>query len=425
MLKKSATLILLLLVALTSFSVPAFAQDEVTIDFWIPGGRGRDEGTAAVIEAFEAQNPNIKVELTAIPFGEFFDALQVAFAGNSPPDAALIDGVGVQNLAYNGALLPIEDMFSDEDMDDFMADLVEMVSLDGHMFGAPWANAADAMYYNVDMFEAAGVDAPKTLEDGWTWPEFVENVNKVRAHQAEQGNEVWGMMGFNNPLSGAFFTWTIIRSASSPGEPLWETIAPDLSTFAGYIDTPEALEAYAFYQGLYTDGFIPTDNIPDAFPNGLTATFFAIPPTGTVLARNFPDLNWDVMPMPYIKTPITHTGSFAPGVAAKSDNPEEAKAFVKYFTSQEGYATYHNVTKVVPGRKSMQAQLPDFQEGFLALLFDEMVEWGVARPGGPAHTIFNRIIASDMMVNIALGGDIEEEVANAILEADAQLMQFR
>ena len=185
------------------------------------------------------------------------------------------------------------------------------------------------------------------------------------------------------------------------------------------------MEAYAFYQSLYSDGFIPTDNIPDAFPNGLTATFFAIPPTGTVLARNFPDLNWDVMPMPYIKTPITHTGSFAPGVAAKSDNPEEAKAFVKFFTSPEGYLTYHAVTKVVPGRKSLQAQLPDFQEGFLALLFDEMVEWGVARPGGPAHTIFNRIIASDMMVNIALGGDIEEEVANAILEADAQLMQFR
>ncbi|MCE2470748.1 MAG: sugar ABC transporter substrate-binding protein [Anaerolineae bacterium] len=415
----------ILLLTVLSFSAPAIAQDDVTIDFWIPGGRGRDEGAAAVIEAFEAQNPHITVELTATPFGEFFDSLQVAFAGNNPPDAALIDGVGVQNLAYNGALLPIEDMFSQEDLDDFMSDLIEMVTLDGRMYGAPWANAADAMYYNVDMFEAAGVEAPKTLEDGWTWAEFVENVNTVRAHQAEQGNEVWGMMGFNNPLQGAFFTWTIIRSASSPGEPLWESIAPDLSTFAGYIDTPEAIEAYGFYQSLYTDGFMPTDNIPDAFPNGLTATFFAIPPTGTVLARNFPDLNWDVMPMPYIKTPITHTGSFAPGVAAKSDNPEEAKAFVKFFTSQEGYAIYHNVTKVVPGRKSMQAQLPDFQEGFLALLFEEMVEWGVARPGGPAHTIFNRIIASDMMVNIALGGDIEEEVANAILEADAQLMQFR
>ena len=414
-----------MLLAASTFVAPGLAQDEVTIDFWIPGGRGRDEGTAAVIEAFEAANPHIKVELTSTPFNQFLDSLQVAFAGNSPPDAALIDGVAIQNLAYNGALLPLDDMFSAEDLDDFMTDLIEMVTLDGHMFAAPWANAADAMYYNVDMFEAAGVEAPKTLDDGWTWHEFVENVNTVRAHQAEQGNEVWGMMGFNNPLQGAFFTWTIIRSASSPGEPLWETIAPDLSTFAGYIDTPEAMEAYAFYQSLYTDGFIPTDNIPDAFPNGMTATFFAIPPTGTVLARAFPDFNWDVMPMPYLKTPLSHTGSFAPGVAARSDNPDEAKAFVKFFTSPEGYVTYHNVTKVVPGRKSLQAQLPEFQEGFLALLFDEMVEWGVARPGGPAHTIFNRIIASDMMVNIALGGDIEEEVANAILEADAQLMQFR
>lgn len=423
MFRKAGAFCLILILFITT-AAPALAQDAVTIDFWIPGGRGRDEGAAAVIDAFEALHPHITVELTAIPFGEFFDSLQVAFAGNSPPDAALIDGVGVQNLAYNGALMPIEDMFSQEDLDDFMTDLIEMVSLEGHMFAAPWANAADAMYYNVDMFEAAGVSAPKTLDEGWTWQEFVDNVNIVRAHQAEQGNDVWGMMGFNNPLQGAFFTWTIIRSASSPGEPLWQSIAPDLSTFAGYIDTEEAMDAYAFYQGLYTDGFMPIDNIPDAFPNGLTATFFAIPPTGTVLANNFPELNWDVMPMPYIKTPITHTGSFAPGVAAKSDNPEEAKAFVKYFTSPEGYATYHAVTKVVPGRKSMQAQLPDFQEGFLALLFEEMVEWGVARPGGPAHTIFNRIIASDMMINIALGGDIEEEVANAILEADAQLMQF-
>ncbi len=420
--KISLTVLLLFLLAT---SLPALAQEQVTLDFWIPAGRGRDEGVAAVIEAFEAQNPHITIELTAIPFGEFFDSLQVAFAGNNPPDAALIDGVGVQNLAYNGALLPIEDMFSEEDMADFMTDLIEMVSLNGHMYAAPWANAADAMYYNVDMFEAAGVDVPQELADGWTWPEFVENVNIVRAHQAEQGNEIWGMMGFNNPLQGTFFTWTIIRSNSSPGEALWESMAPDLSTIGGYIDSPEAMEAYEFYQGMYNDGFLPTDSIPDAFGNGLVATYFAIPPTGSVLQRTFPDLNWAVMPMPYLKTPLTHTGSFAPGVAAKSDNPDAAKQFVGYFTSPEGYLTYHSVTKVMPGRVSIQQQLPEFQEGYLKLLFDEMVEWGHARPGGPAHTIFNQIVSNNMMVNIALGGDIAEEVANAILEVDAQLMQFR
>ncbi len=425
MIRKIGLCVSLLILFITSFSVPVFAQDQVTIDFWIPAGRGRDEGTAAVVAAFEAANPHIKIEVTAIPFGEFFDALQVAYAGNNPPDAALINGTAIQNLAYNGALLPLDDMFSEEDMADFMTDLVEMVTLDGTMYGAPWANAADVMYYNADMFAAAGVEAPKTLDEAWTWPEFVENVNLVRAHQAEQGNEVWGMMGFNSPLQGSFFTWTIIRSNSSPGEPLWESISPDFTTLRGYIDTPEAIEAYEFYQSMYNEGFLPTDNIPDAFGNGLVATYFTIPPTGTVLARTFPDLNWDVMPMPYLKTPLTHTGSFAPGISVKSDNPEEAKQFVAYFTSVDGYVTYHNVTKLIPGRVSLQAELPEFQEGYLALVFEEMVEWGYSRPGGPAHTIFDQIVSRDMMVNIALGGDIQEELNNAIQEAEAQLMQFR
>ena len=425
MLRRFVLSITIVILLVPSFLVPAFAQDLVTIDFWIPAGRGRDEGTAAVVEAFEAQNPNINVDVTAIPFGEFFDALQVAYAGNNPPDAALINGTSIQNLAFNGALLPIDDMFSEEDVADFMTDLVEMVTLDGQMYGAPWANAADVMYYNVDLFEAAGIAAPKTLDEAWTWPEFVENVNLVRAHQAEQGNEIWGMIGLNSPMRGSFFTWTIIRSNSSPGEPLWESISPDFTTLSGYIDTPEAMEAYEFYQSMYNQGFLPTDGIPDAFGNGLVATYFAIPPTGSVLQRTFPDLNWDVMPMPYLKTPLSHTGSFAPGIAAKSDNPEAAKQFVAYFTGTEGYITYHNVTKVVPGRVSVQQQLPEFQEGYLKLVFDEMVEWGYSRPGGPAHTAFDRIVSIDMMINIALGGDIEEEVANAILEAEAQLMQFR
>ena len=425
MYRKTILPCLLILLLALPFAMPVFAQDQVAIDFWIPAGRGRDEGAAAVVEAFEAANPDIQVEITAIPFGEFFDALQVAYAGNNPPDAALIDGVAIQNLAYNGALLPISDLFSEDDMADFMTDLVEMVTLDGEMYGAPWSNAANALYYNVDMFEAAGVNAPQSLDEVWTWHEFVENVNAVRAHQAEQGNEVWGMMGFNNPMRGTFFTWTIIRSASSPGEPLWESISPDFTTLAGHIDSPEAMDAYAFYQSLYTDGFMPTDSIPDAFGNGLTATFFAIPPTGSVLQRTFPDLNWAVMPVPYLKTKLSHTGSFAPGIAARSDNPDEAKRFVKFFTSAEGYVIYHNVTKVMPGRVSVQQQLPEFQEGYLKLLFDQMVAWGHARPGGPAHTIFNQIVSNTMMSNIGLGADISDEVANAIQEAGAQLMQFR
>ena len=42
MMRKVMVCFLILIIAVTSVAVPAFAQDEVTIEFWIPGGRGRD-----------------------------------------------------------------------------------------------------------------------------------------------------------------------------------------------------------------------------------------------------------------------------------------------------------------------------------------------------------------------------------------------
>lgn len=397
-------------------------EETAAIDLWIPAGRGRDEAVAAVVDAFEAENPNIEVEVNAIPFAEFLSSLQVAYAGDNPPDVAFLDGVSVQNLAYNGALLPISDLITDEDRQDYMSDLIDMVNLDGEAYALPFAQSAVAMYYNVDMFADAGIEVPQTLDEAWTWPEFKENIEAVASNQ---GEGTWGVVGLQAPIQGAFFTWTMVRSNSEPGSPLWDSISPDYTTVDGYVNTPEAMEAYAFYQSLYTDGLAPRDDVPDAFGNGLAATYLAIPPIANGLTANFPDLDWDVMPVPYFKTPLTHTGSFTPAVAAKSDNPDEAKLLANFFASPEGYLTYHSVTPMIPARVSMQNEIPELQEGYLAFLFEEAMQWGQARPGGPAHSILNLVIAEKMMVDIALGGDIEETVANAVAEADAQLMQFR
>jgi len=402
-------------------------EEPVTIDFWYVAGSGREGAVDAVVEEFQAEHSNITVEVNAIPFGEFASALQVAYAGDNPPDVALANGIEIQNLAFNGALMPVDDLFDEEDLADFMPDLVDMVSLDGAMYGAPWEQAAVALYYNVDYFEAAGIEVPQTLEDAWTWAEYKENVETVMAQQeAEQGEKVWALTSFQSPITGAFFTWTIVRSNSEPGSPLWESVSPDFTTLSGYIDTPEAMEGYEFFQSLYTDELAPKDTIPDAFGNGKAATHMAIPVIGAVLNNNFPDLNWGVMPVPYFKTPLTHTGSFAPVVAAKSDNPEEAKLFTDYFVSKEGLLTYHEVTSILPGRTSLQEELPELQgDGYLAFLYNSAIEQGVARPGGPAHSIFNKVIAVSMMRDIALGGDIDETVAAAIAEAEAQMAQFK
>ena len=402
----------------------AVIEEDTTIQFWIPGGRGRDEGAAAVVEAFAAVQPNVTVEVTAFPFNEFFDAVQVALAGSNPPDVVMLDGVAVQNVAFNGGLAPLTDLFAAEDIADFSPDLVATGTWEGELYGAPWQNSAIALYYNVDFFDAAGVDVPSTLEDAWTWPEFKENVEAVIAHQAESGNEIFGTIGLNTPIQGSYFAGALIRSNSSPGEGLWEGIAPDLSTVDGYINTPEAIEALEFYQSLYRDGFAPREGLPDAFGTGLVATYYAIPPSASGLNANFPDLNWDVMPIPFFKTPVTHTGSFAPVIPARSSNMDAARAFVHYLVSTDGQLVWNEISPGLPGRASAAAALPELSEGYRALLLEQAAEWGQPRTGGPAAAIWDSIIGVDMMVNIALGADVEEAVANAVSEIDSQLANF-
>lgn len=397
----------------------------VTIDFWIPSGRGRDEGTAAVVVAFEEKHPNIRVNVNSIPFGEFLNTYKVALAGNNPPDAAFTNGVDIQSLAHSGAIMPLDDLFTEEDHQDFMPDLIDMVSLNGVSYALPFEQSGGAMFYNVDYFEAAGVEVPKTLDQTWTWPEFVENVNIVREHQRQQGREIWGMVGLNNPIDATFFAWTMIRSNSTPGSPLWQSIAPDWSTVRGYIDTPEAMEAYRFYQSLYNEGFSPKESIPDAFGNGQSATMFGIPPSAGDLSAGFPDLNWDVMPLPYLRTPMTHTGSFANTIPARAANVEAAKEFIKFYSGPEGFRAYLSVRPAIPGRFSMHSELPELQDGYLKVIYDQVVERGYARPGGPAHSIFNQIVSIRMIRDTALGGNIEEVVSTTVEEMEAQLVEFR
>jgi len=399
-------------------------EKPVTIEFWIPGGRGRDEGAAAVIDAFKAVQPNVTVKVTAFPFNQFFDAVQVALAGNNPPDVVLLNGISVQNLAYKGALTPLTDLFTKEDIADFSPDLVATDSWKGELYGAPWANSAIAMYYNVDYFKAAGVTVPKTLADAWTWQEYKDAVGKVITDQAAAGNKIYGMVGLNNPLQSSYFAGAMIQSNSSPGEGLWKGISDDLSTVDGYINTPEAYQALTFYQGLYNDGFAPKENVPDAFGTGVSATYYAIPPSAAGLRANFPDLKWDVMPLPYFKTPLTHTGSFAPVIPAKTKNIEAARAFVHYVVSKDGFLEWYKVSPSLPGRASVIAEVPGLQEGYQALLLEEAAKWGQPQPGGPAAAIWNKIIGVDMMTNIAMGADIKQAVASAVEQTDAQLKSF-
>jgi ABC-type glycerol-3-phosphate transport system substrate-binding protein len=409
----------------TTFGARAQTESPIRLRFLVAEGPGRELGFAAVISAYQELHPNVTVEMVTVPYRDFFAQVPIQFASNTPPDIVLADSPDIKNYAYNETIVPLDDLFTAEDLQDFAPSIVSEATYEGQLFGSPWEESAIGIYYNRDYFDAAGVQAPATLEEAWTWQEFVEQVNTVIAHQAESAQTgLWGTVFLNNPPILDYWQLPLVRSNGEPDSPTFAALSPDGSQISGYLDTPDAKEGYAFWQSLYANGFAPLSDLPDAFGTGQAVTMVSFPAWGSIMDQVFPEFNWGVLPLPYLKTPITHTGGWTLVIAAKSRHIDEAKEFSRFVSSPEGVSLYYELSSVMPARQSLLTSLPAFSEGPLELFRDELLEWGHPRPEGPGHPVYGTIVGK-LMTDIANGVDIEAAVTAAVQEGDLQLRQFQ
>ncbi|HSL67296.1 MAG TPA: ABC transporter substrate-binding protein, partial [Actinomycetota bacterium] len=87
--------------------------------------------------------------------------------GGDPPDVAILPQPGVvQTFAEQGDLVEIEDVAGDEIDANFGETAREVGSVDGTLYGV-WFKTAQksTVWYNVDVFEGAGVEPPATFEE--------------------------------------------------------------------------------------------------------------------------------------------------------------------------------------------------------------------------------------------------------------------
>jgi alpha-glucoside transport system substrate-binding protein len=87
--------------------------------------------------------------------------------GGDPPDVAIFPQPGVvQSFAEQGDLIEIEDIVGDEIDANYGTGAREAGSVDGTLYGV-WFRAAQksTVWYNVDVFEGAGVEPPTTIEE--------------------------------------------------------------------------------------------------------------------------------------------------------------------------------------------------------------------------------------------------------------------
>ena len=156
------------------------------------------ESFQAVIDGFNKEQPDVQVKYN--PVGdEIPTVLATAVEGGNPPDLASVAQPGlVRDLVEKEALKPID--FAEETIrENFSEGAVEVGTVDDTLYGLLFKAAnKSTVWYNVPLFEAAGVEPPGTFEeltqaaetlkasgtraysiggaDGWTLTDLFENI---------------------------------------------------------------------------------------------------------------------------------------------------------------------------------------------------------------------------------------------------------
>lgn len=129
----------------------------------------------AVLDGFRDEYPNVTVSYDAAG-DELPTVLSTAVEGGNPPDLAAIPQPGlVRDFFDQGVLKPLG-FAEDEILDSFSEGAVEIATFEDQVYGFLFKAAnKSTVWYNVGLFEAAGVEPAQTFE------EFLQDAETLKA----------------------------------------------------------------------------------------------------------------------------------------------------------------------------------------------------------------------------------------------------
>lgn len=141
---------------------------------------------ASVIEKFMVENPDIIVEVYDVSAnGDRTTQLDVLAMSGEIDVMPLADGDQFARFEQ-GMLANLDELIAEYgiDMDASFAQYAEWAKMDGSYYAVPYRCSKNALYYNKDIFDAAGVDYP---ENTWTQDDYLAAAADISAWGKDQG----------------------------------------------------------------------------------------------------------------------------------------------------------------------------------------------------------------------------------------------
>lgn len=294
------------------------ASDTITVTYsnFISNG-GNEENLGTIIAAFEEENPDITIEVTTLPYGDYFTALQTDVAAGTVADVFDIEYANYKEFQANGVLAPL----TVTDPAAYRESLLDAYSTDGTAYALPSSFSDVVLYYNADLFDAAGLEYPSA---DWTWAD-----EKAAAEAlTDQAAGVWGD---HQPVSFHEFYKVLEQNGAS-------FLSDDGTSVA--FNTPAGVEAAEWLVGK-SGTVMPTieqgQGTPDFDTNLFVEGKLGMLHTGIWVFGSVADVPfaWDIAVEPSNTTQANAVFSNAVGVSASSEHVEAATKWAEFLTSSD------------------------------------------------------------------------------------------
>ena len=168
--KKIVSLALATLMAGSVVCSGVSAEEGTTISFWHSMGGTNGEALTYLVDKFNAENTE-GITVEAVYQGTYDDSinkLKSAQMGNMGADLVQIYDIGTRFMIDSGWIIPMQELIDENsyDVSQIEENCAAYYTVDGQLYSMPFNSSTPIMYYNKDLFDAAGItEAPTTFDE--------------------------------------------------------------------------------------------------------------------------------------------------------------------------------------------------------------------------------------------------------------------
>ncbi len=311
-------------------------ENRTVIQFASWGSKSEIDIIKPLLEDFEEENPDIKVDFMHIP-QNYFQKIHLLFASNTPPDVIFINNLYLPVYANADVLEPIGD---NADCSFYEENVLKSLSWNGKLYAVPRDVSNLVIFYNKNLFDKAGLSYPS---DKWTFREFLEMAKKLT---------VDGRFGVSFEEDSLFFLPYLMSEGGG-------ILSDDLSRII--IDELQSVKGLKFYADLRKKYHVApkaeesaSATMAQMFLQGKIAMHLS----GRWLVpkyREEADFDWDIAPFPKgDKGSIVQLDSSGWAVSKNSKHKKEAFMLVNYLSSKQSIEKLTKSGLIVPARQDVQ-----------------------------------------------------------------------